>query len=104
MIYAVCHDFKLVIIYPFFPPNVHSQSFRVHKKLFFSRFGNTEEIDDNLGPAPRGAVASVVHPVSIRQLPNFGGRGIRPKYKYLRFLKDKFTIMLKLRIGRVQLV
>ena len=37
LIYAVCRNFKFVVIYMFFPPNVHFQNFRVHKKLFFSR-------------------------------------------------------------------
>ena len=31
-----CRDLKFVIIYAFFPPNLYSQKFRVHKKLFFS--------------------------------------------------------------------
>ena len=42
--------------------------------------GNTEGGDDHLVRAPRGAVALVLHPVSVRQLPNFGGSGIRPQY------------------------
>ena len=32
LIYKVCRDFKFVVIYAFFPPNVHSQSFGVKKK------------------------------------------------------------------------
>ena len=33
-----CHDFKFVVIYEFFsPPNLHSQNFRAHKKMCFSK-------------------------------------------------------------------
>ena len=35
LIHAVCRHFKYVIIYAFFPPNLPSQNFRVHKKWFF---------------------------------------------------------------------
>ena len=36
-----CRDLNFFVIYMFFPPpNLHSQNFRVHKKMFFSKSGN----------------------------------------------------------------
>ena len=37
LIYAVCCNFKFVVIYAFLPPNMHSQNFSVHKKMVFSK-------------------------------------------------------------------
>ena len=36
---AVCCDFKFVVIYALFLPNVPSQNFRVPEKMFFSKSG-----------------------------------------------------------------
>ena len=38
-IYAVLRDFNFVLICALFPPNSNSQTFRVDKKMFFSRSG-----------------------------------------------------------------
>ena len=37
LIYAVLSRFKFVVIYAFFPQNLYSKSFRVHKKMVFSK-------------------------------------------------------------------
>ena len=36
-----CCEFKFVVIYAFFPPNLYSQNFRVYKKMIFSRSAHT---------------------------------------------------------------
>ena len=43
----------------------------------------TEEGDDHLVPAPRGAVGLAVHPALIRQLLNFRDRGNHARLTFL---------------------